>query len=156
MDAGELPPDCDARTRRLFDYWQAIRPVGQQFPGRRHFEPTSLPDLLRWLWLIDVQRVPLRFRCRLAGTGHREMVGAEVTGAWIDEMRPGFTKTRSYADFVAAAGGETIWRRSPPDLRADKRYVETELLVLPLAEDGATVDMLLGLTLYRRADGTAA
>jgi hypothetical protein len=147
------PPDCDARVRRLLDYWRSIHPAGGGLPGRAHFEPTALPDLLRWLWLLDVVRAPLRFRCRLVGTGHREMMGRDLTGRWVDEVFPEFPKSETYANLIAAAAGETRWSRGAPIFAATKNYVATEWLVLPLASDGATVDMLLGLALYTREDG---
>jgi hypothetical protein len=156
MTVAALPPVCDARVARLLEYWRSIRPAEHRFPGRRHVEPTDLPELLRWLWLVDVQQAPLRFRCRLVGTGHREMMGKDCTGFWIDEVFPDFTQRRSYADFAAAAAGEPRWYRGEPDFAPPQSYVGTERLMLPLAADGETVDMLLGLTLYTRADGMVA
>jgi hypothetical protein len=156
MATGLPPPDCDERVTRLLAYWRSIHPSGGGLPGRAHFEPTALPDLLRWLWLVDVARAPLRFRCRLVGTGHRAMMGRDFTGSWVDEIFPNFAATERYADFAAAAAGETRWYRGASDFAAAKNYVATERLVLPLASDGAAVDMLLGLTLYTLKDGRVA
>lgn len=156
MTAEQLPTDCDARTRRLCAYWQSIRPGTDRLPGRRNFEPTDLPELLRWLWLMDVVRPPPRFRCRLFGTGHREIIGRDFTGNWLDEAFPHFAASRTHADFVAALSGEPCWYRGAADYITTKGYIGIERLVLPLAADGATVDMLLGLTLYTREDGRAA
>ena len=151
-----VPPDSDARVRRLLAYWRSIRPAADLLPGRRHFEPMDLPDLLRWLWLFDVQRTPLRFRCRLLGTGHRDVHGRDFTGQWLDEVFADFPATRTHGDFTAALAGEPRWYRGVPDFAAAKAYVGIERLVLPLAADGASVDMLLGITVYRRDDGTMA
>ncbi len=151
-----VSPDSDARVRRLLAYWRSIRPAADILPGRRHFEPTDLPDLLRWLWLVDVARTPLRFRCRLFGTGHRDVVGRDFTGYWLDEVFPHFPATQTHADFTAALAGEPRWYRGAPDYAAAKGYSGIERLVLPLAADGVSVDMLLGLTVYRREDGTMA
>jgi PAS domain-containing protein len=149
-----VPPDCDVRIGRLLEYWRAIAPVAGRLPGRQHLEPTDLPELLRWIWLIDVQPEPLRFRYRLVGTGHREVIGRDVTGMPVDEVMPDFPRMPGYADFIAAAGGEMRFCRRPPPFAVDKSFVLMERLALPLARDGTTVDMLLGLTLYMRADGT--
>jgi len=149
-----VPPDCDARVARVLAYWDSIRPAPDRLPGRQHLEPSDLSEVLRWVWLVDVQREPLRFRYRLVGTGHREVIGADLTGKWIDEVFPDFTLMRGYPEFVAVTQGEVSYCRRAPEIRVGKKYVEMERLLLPLARDGVSVDMMLGFTLYTRADGT--
>jgi hypothetical protein len=155
VSSAVLPPDCDARIRRVFDYWRAIRPAEDRLPGRQHLEPADLPELLRWLWLVDIQREPLRFRYRLVGTGHREVIGQDLTGKWIDEAFSHFPRMATYPQFLDVVAGEPRYCRCPPPFRVDERYVAMERLLLPLARDGLSVDMMLGFTIYRRADGTA-
>jgi hypothetical protein len=150
-----VPPEGDRRIRRLVDYWRGIHPAEATLPGRQHVEPLDLSEVLRWLWLVDVQRAPLRFRYRLVGTGHRDAMGADLTGRWIDEVFPGFAHLRGYADFVAVAGGEMRYCRRAPEFPVEKRLVRMERVLLPLARDGVTVDMLLGLSLFTRTDGSA-
>jgi hypothetical protein len=149
-----VPPEGDKRIWRIFDYWRRISPSETVLPGRQHLEPLDLPEVLRWVWLVDVQREPLRFRYRLVGTGHRDAMGADLTGRWVDEVFPGFARLRAHADLVAAAGGETRYCRRAPELPVEKGLVRMERVVLPLARDGVTVDMLLGLSLFTRADGS--
>lgn len=156
VSTAALPPDCDARIRRVYEYWRAIRPAEDRLPGRQHLEPSDLSEVLRWLWLVDVQREPLRFRYRLVGTGHREVIGTDLTGKWIDEAFAHFPRMQGYADFLAVSDGGVRYCRGAPELPVDKKYVSMERLLLPLARDGVSVDILLGLTLYTRADGTVA
>src|SRR6266849_5312118 len=73
ISSAEVPPECDRRIRALYDYWCGIHPTEAILPGRQHVEPLDLAEVLRWLWLVDVQREPLRFRYRLVGTGHRDV-----------------------------------------------------------------------------------
>lgn len=148
------PPDSDKRIRRLYDYWRAIHPAEAILPGRQHVEPLDLPELLRWLWLVDVHREPLRFRYRLLGTGHRDVMGADLTGRWLDEVFPGFAGLKGYGDLVAVACGETRYCRRAPEFPVEKDLVQMERVLLPLARDGVTVDMLLGLSLFTRKDGS--
>jgi hypothetical protein len=151
-----LPPDCDARIRRVFDYWRTIRPAEDRLPGRQHLEPSDLSEVLRWVWLADVQREPLRFRYRLVGTGHRAVIGSDPTGKWLDEAFADFPSMKAYADFAASATGEARYRRGTPEFPVAEKYVSMEVVLLPLARDGVAVDMLFGLTLYTRADGRIA
>src|SRR5487761_1780687 len=125
----DLPP-CDKRISELYRYWQSIRPAAGRLPGRQHFQPTDIPHLLQWIWLADVQRTPLRFKYRLVGEAH-----------------PRFRQSTAYPHFVAAAErAQVAFYRGPPVYVIDLRYKTIERLILPMAQDGATVDMLLGIT----------
>lgn len=149
-----VPPDCDGRIRRLYDYWRSIHPEGGRLPGRQHLEPLDLPELLRWLWLVDVLGVPPRFRYRLVGTGQTQAMERDLTGRWLDEAYDRFRDTPDHADFVAVAQGEIRYRRGAPEYHVEKSHALMERLLLPLARDGRSVDMLLGIILYSRDDGT--
>lgn len=102
------------RAQRLYGYWRSIAPQGA-LPGRQHFDPMDVPDLLSCLWLLDVQRDPFRLRYRLAGTAIVEAIGREVTGQWLDEAHPhiedrgGFLARYSgWSRAVSRAGAKAI------------------------------------------------
>jgi hypothetical protein len=149
-----VPPSCDARIRRLYDYWRSIHPAGDRLPGRQHLEPLDFPDLLRWVWLLDVVAEPERFRYRLIGTGQVHAMGRDLTGHWLGDAYDRFDGTRDHADVVALAEGEIRYSRHAPEYRVEKSHVLMERLLLPMARDGVSVDMGLGITLYTRDDGT--
>jgi hypothetical protein len=141
-----LPPG-DARVASLYHYWLALRPCPGLLPARRHFSPFDVPSLLQWLWLTDVQRSPLRFKYRLIGTRHVEAEGADRTGRWYDEVHPRFEASTAFPHFVAVAEQRRVaFYRGPPVYVIDARWKTIERLILPLAEDGREVDMLLGIT----------
>jgi hypothetical protein len=149
-----VPPDCDGRIRRLLDYWRSIQPARDRLPGRQHLEPLDFPDLLRWLWLVDVVGSPPRFRYRLVGTGQAQAMERDLTGHWLDEAYDDFRDRRDHAEFVAVAAGEIRYSRRAPEYRVESSHVMMERLLLPLARDGVSVDMVLGIALYTREDGT--
>jgi hypothetical protein len=147
LSSAALPEDCDARIRLLHDYWRGIHPP-HGLPGRQHVEPLDLTRLWRWLWLVDVARAPLRFRCRLVGTSHREVLGIDLTGRWLDEAFAGFAQSQGYADMLAVAQGELRYCRREPGFPTARRLRRMERVLLPLARDGATVDMMLCLSVF--------
>lgn len=149
-----VPPDCDGRIRRLYDYWCSIRPADDRLPGRQHLEPLDLPELLQWLLLLDVVGEPPRFRYRLVGTGQARVMECELTGRWLDEAYDDFREKRDHAELVAVAGGTIGYSRGAPEYRVERSHVLMERLLLPLARDGVNVDMVLGIALYTREDGT--
>jgi len=134
-------------------YWQGIRPAPDLLPGRQHFEPLDVPDLLPHIWLVDVERKPFRLRFRLVGTAHVEIRKRDLTGCYVDEEFPTSPVFTHRAREVVATCGHS-WRRGRPnwDL-GDEAFAALENIILPLARDGRTVDMLLCLTIYHRIDG---
>ncbi len=144
-----VPADGDdARFRWLFDYWHGRHRDGL-LPGRQHVDPVDFPHLLGRIYLVEVIREDgrLRFRFRLWGSRIRGIFGHDHTGRWLEDIAaPG-----TLADISAALTTCTLearpffWRR--PMLVHSAEYAATRRLVLPLAGDGTTVDMLLGLIL---------
>jgi hypothetical protein len=151
MDLSNSPlaADCDPRLRRLYDYWLSLRPAAGGWPGRQHIDPAAICDLLPWIWMVDVERNPLRFRYRLLGTEQVQAMERDLTGRFLDEAHTSFVTSVSYPQYVAAAERAEIgYRRGPPVFHLNKDYVALERLLLPLAKDGATVDVLLAITVY--------
>ncbi|HYM02237.1 MAG TPA: PAS domain-containing protein [Stellaceae bacterium] len=137
--------------RQLYAYWLSVHPAGGGLPGRQHVDPAALPSLLPNIWLVDVQREPLRFRYRLFGTAQVTVVGSDLTGQWLDEAHPTFLTSVAYAQFVAAVErGEPGYRSGHPFIIVPKDYLMMERLILPLARDGTTVDMLLAISVYHK------
>lgn len=147
---GETPaPDWHPNIARLFLYWRSITPA-TGLPGRQHLEPLDIASLLPGIWLLDVQPEPFRLRYRLVGTEAVEAIGAEVTGRWMDEAHAAIAENPGYLDRYRAVCEHRIpsWRRGIPQLWVNKQYHTLENLVLPLASDGVTVDMIVALTVY--------
>lgn len=146
---GAPPEDSHPRIRALYDYWSAKRPAPDKLPGRQHIDPVEIPQLLRWVWLVDVLRDPLRFRYRLTGSEFIGAMGGNYTGRFVGEADPDFfsqTWGRHYS--AAADQGLVGYFRGRPIIHAERNYVWMERLLLPLATDGGNVNMLLGITLY--------
>jgi hypothetical protein len=150
-----IPPTCDDWVRWLHDYWQRKRPAPGVLPGRQHIDPLDFPQLLRWIWLADVHRAPLRFKYRLIGTVHVAMFGRDYTGHWIHEVLPMTLGTSFMAGLEQVANDATIYyERSPSyfhyaseDGSRLRRPTHPERLFLPLARDGRGVDMILAITI---------
>lgn len=146
--SGEPATHWHPKIGQFFRYWRSIHPA-QGLPGRRHLDPLAIPSLLPGIWLLDVQREPFRLRYRLAGTETVEAIGVEVTGRWMDEINPLPLRDQHYLDRYRAIveQRQPSWRRGPP-LLMSKRVRTIENLVVPLAADGTTVDMLAGFTVF--------
>lgn len=146
-----IPQTVHPKIRRIFEYWLAIHP-DSGIPGRQHFDPVDVPDLLPHIRLIDIVGDPPRFRVRVCGERVRDHFGIPQQGRFYDEMFPGFISRPSYRDFMAAIATRLPQvHRGHCELTPDKEFVPLERIVLPLAGDGETVDMILAVSLFGEA-----
>jgi hypothetical protein len=136
------------KIRKIFKYWTAIHPESG-LPGRQHFDPVDVPDLLAHIRLVDVVGEPPRFRVRLCGGRIRDHFGSCQRDRYYDEMFPAFATRPSFRDFMAAIETHAPQlHRGHCELNPEKEFIPLERIVLPLASDGKTVDMLLVVSLF--------
>jgi hypothetical protein len=141
-------------VRRFYEHWLSLAPPGL-LPGRQQIQPEDMVPLLSRLWMMDVHRDPLRFRYRLCGTTLVHSLNREVTGQWLDEIQPETVYNPTVRDryrFVAEAGRPT-WRRGRSFWDRDPQHRTIENCVAPLAADGKTVDVIIGLAVLFDAAG---
>lgn len=134
---------------RFYDYWRSIHPPAG-LPGRQHFRPMDIPDLLPSVWMLDVQREPFRLRYRLVGTRIEEVRGRALTGMWLDETSPEIRDMEVYYRRYRAAieTRQPQWRRGPSQMQHLRDIEDLENIILPMASDGSTVDLLLCKTIF--------
>jgi hypothetical protein len=127
--------------RDLYALWLAKRPAGG-LPARRAFDPVEMPRLLPWVTLFDVEYEPMRFRVRLVGTGVVEGTGMDNTDRYLDEL--------NCIEHTLARCRQLVETRQPyfhanlPMPWSPNDFRTYTVLGLPLADDGLTVDKILG------------
>lgn len=143
------------RITRLIDYWRELSPGPGLLPARHHFDPMQVPDLLPGIWLVDVVRgTPNRYRYRLVGSALHDAGAPMRPGLFIDEMGDNIDQKAAFASYEQVINTrQPEWRRGPPILKHLKFIAALERVKLPLAEDGQTVDMILGMTVFYLLDG---
>ncbi len=127
--------------RRLYDYWESRR-GNRLYPARGDIDPVEFSFALGNVTLIEVLHSPLRFKFRLMGTLMAQRVGQDLTGRMVDDL-----PNPSYRDVLLRAYRESI-ETGQPNLHLYEQEIEGkpmqfEVLRLPLAEDGKTINMLL-------------
>jgi len=129
------------RLARLFDYWESKK-AGRKLPARAALDPVDFPYILPNLALADVLRDPLRFRFRVVGTEVVRRDGTDLTGKFTDDHPlPEYRELLGRTYSAVVAGGEpAVFRR---ERLMDGKPRQYEVLYLPLAADGVTIDMLM-------------
>jgi hypothetical protein len=142
---------------RLYEHWLALHPAPGMLPGRQHFDATEIADLRPLIWCLEVHRSPLRFRYCLVGETHEKAMQRELEGLWMHDAHAEFIKSYFYRNYV-----NVVNHRAPNYRKGRTRYrpapdlFEMERIMLPMAENGVDVDMILALTVYYHRDGTEA
>jgi hypothetical protein len=135
------------QVRELYAYWDAKR-RGRRMAARADIDPGEIAKLLPHLLLIDVEREPLRFRCRLAGTAAHDLREGrtirELTGRYLDEID--FATPEMQAKKLIPP--RVVATREPELAAARYTYHGTKTdnfwsLFLPLSNDDAEVHMIL-------------
>ncbi len=107
-------------------------------------------SLLPWINLIEVHRDngALRYRHRLVGTGIVDMRNRDGTGFWFDDLYDDtrILRVRRVLDLVVEDGHPRILEDDLGNTGRSYRILHS--LVLPLASDGETVDMLMAVAYY--------
>jgi hypothetical protein len=128
----------------LHRYWDGKR-GGRLMPARRDLDPSEIVKLLPHIYMLDVERDPLRFRYRLIGTAICTFLGRDYTGRIVDAATYGEGESLNRLLELFTAVVET---RGPVAYKGNIWYVsgrewrQVEALLMPLSRDGATVDII--------------
>lgn len=141
-------PQCiaDHRLRRLYDYWDGLRGA-RICPSRREVDPLQLQFILGNVSLIDVIADCRDFRIRLHGTELARRSGRELTGYLLSDLADADFRDRAVVSFTrvvtSAAPLHSLGQRT-----FDNRHVPYECVMLPLSDNGRSVDTLLNGIIY--------
>jgi len=134
------------RLRRLFEMWRARR-VDGRLPARGDFDVLEFRDFMGWLCIAEVLPGGEDLRYRLIGTNIVDRVGRDNTGKLVSETLPP-EALRIYHGLLRCpvalkTHGEIGWR--------GRDFLYHETLLLPLADDGETVDRFFVLMAIDRS-----
>lgn len=131
------------RLEAICDYWLAKQQSGR-LPSRDDLDPHDIRDVLPIVFLVDVEREPLRFRFRLVGTEFAAKYGRDFTGEFLDELVETSEADGAASDFMSCVTLRTCIRTHRRWKTESGYYWYFERILLPLADDAGTVNMLLG------------
>lgn len=133
---------CPEELRSLEAFWQMKR-GDRDLPSRCDFPPHELRPWLGNIGIVTVERgdEATRFRVVLSGTELDSYRGHSITGQYVDEICHNIASTTPYYH-------DCVARREPVSFLHDNSpnsaiYTHMGKLLLPLSEDGVTVDRIL-------------
>lgn len=128
--------------KRSYRYW-AERCHDGNLPGRKDLDPIDIPELLPNIMLVDVLRREgrFRFRFRLMGEQQVYVAGRNMVGEFVEDglERDAHDVIERFRRIVRHRRPH-FWRRN--FLTEEKKHFVYDSVALPLASDGAMVDMI--------------
>ena len=138
------------------DAWKRVA-AGRLAPRREEITPALLRSVLPSIWMIDVIDGGRDFRFRFAGDRVIQFMGRRYAGELLSDHIdvPFFQRMKAILS-------ECVSRKAPVavgPLRSNlpgKEFLEIEVVVMPLSEDGETVSCLFGAMDVRGVGTTPA
>lgn len=128
-------------NRLSYDYWKQKR-GDRLMPARSDIDPADIQKILPHVFLLDVRQQPLDFRYRLIGSKMDEHMLGRYTGLWMSQIPHQRPPSRIWANCrkVALEGRPLVG--DTPYIGKGSEFLTTEDLIMPLSDDGLTVEML--------------
>jgi hypothetical protein len=133
-----IPDHADLSA--LYDLWHEVH-AGVRLPSRTDFPTQVLRPWFGHLAILRVLGPEQRLRVDLVGTRIVELDGQDCTGRCLDEVVPPHAVDTVLAPYreLLNTGQPVYHRYTAPD----RPLLGVHRLLLPLAEDGDTIDRIL-------------
>lgn len=117
-------------------------------PSRTDIDPSAIREILPHVFLVDVHEEARDFRYRLIGTYLEDHWVSRYTGLWLSEI-----PEQRAPSMIFSALTKAVERRRPSCFNLPYRgrksiYSQSEDIMLPLSDDGETVNMILACSVF--------
>ena len=143
-----LPETADKKLTQMLAYWRSLRD-GDGFPGRNAIDPLSIPKLLPYILLLDVEKDDFRFR--LVGEAVNRRYGGQIKSRSLTELLDGQILTETLDEHVRCIHSHapvftcnTIQTIDTDDMKLYQR------LILPLSDNGSEVQSIAGVMHFEK------
>jgi len=132
------------KSKALYEIWKSLT-GGRVAPKREEITLGLVRNLTPWLWTADVIDNGADFRFRMAGDRIAQFYGQPLAGSPISEL-----PNNPFLERVKQVLTYCVKDKRPVALgpirsrREGKEHWEIEAVVVPLSEDGKTINCLMG------------
>lgn len=131
-------------SRDFYDHWLTLAQRRGGIPLREDLDPADITGLLPHLFIVEKIRETGRFFFRLSGTRIREIMGAENTRHFLDELLHGDDLATVSAMFDQVLGQGVCIRSIEGLTYSDRSYLRVEIVRLPLRAADGECRLVLG------------
>jgi hypothetical protein len=141
--AEPVPPGLQPLLR----YWEQKR-GDRRMPRRADIEPSDLVPYLPCMMIVDVVADVRRYVYRLVGTREVEMRGHDPTGRPVLEAFLGAGPEEVFSNYDRVVESRAPHVDTETVVTTENRLDDSEVIFLPLSEDGETVSQILVYTVF--------
>jgi hypothetical protein len=133
------------KSRAIYALWKNLT-GNRMAPKRKEITLDLVGNLTPWMWTVDVVDNGADFRSRLVGDRLAQFFGKRLTGSLLSEL-----PNNLFFERVRHIMTHCVEHKQPVAMGPirsgyeDKDHWETEVVVLPLSEDGENVTCLIGV-----------
>lgn len=138
--------------RTIAEHWNAVR-GDRLMPGWNDIVPSRISAQLKFVWVYRYDRVTRQFTGRLAGNVIETVFGKSFRGMPMTALYPPHDYERLHARAERVVREPALFRGDGRVFVHFERIGNGERIILPLADDGANGDGILGATVYQPAMG---
>ena len=128
--------------RALYRYWTQVR-AGRWAPPWSEFHLNELPsEIIPWCVVVDIHREPLTFKYRFWGTRVVDLLGADLTGKFSDDIPSQPYAVRARAEYTEMLERKTAMYTDKPHINAMEMEVRYQILRVPFSSGGEIENIL--------------
>lgn len=139
---------CHPRIADFYRYWDAKRD-NRRMPSRADMVPAEMKIFLPGIVLVAVSYGPLRLVYRLVGTREVDYRGYDPTGKDVAQHFAGSSQSEVLRNYELVIDSKSFVYDEDCLLSADHSFQEAGTLLLPLSDDGNSINMVIVYNHYR-------
>ncbi len=140
-------PDADPKIHGFLSAWLDAR-GDALVPRRKSFSPMTIPTLLRFVWMYEFDPKRQDFVCQLAGESVNEAWGGSIKGRTIREVVGKIDYPAVKRRWDTIIGQPAIQYGAVEERLTSLETWQAERLLLPMASQDGTINVMLGCSLY--------
>ena len=133
----------------VFDYWNSKRNVGK-LPARRDLDVLDIHKIMPLVVIFEVRQQPLDFLYRLVGTAVTENSHQDYTGKLLSSLDGKGPGSMIWKSLDTVRQNREVIFSEVPYVGPKDDLLRSTLLLLPLADDGETVDRVLLVVAFHK------
>jgi len=134
--------------RNVIRHWSEARGT-RRMPGWDNLSPAAIKEQLTIIWCWRFDSVSRDFVGRLAGERIESVLGMSIRGVRMSQVFARHDYAKALARHMRVMTGPAFFRGQGLVFRHLERFDIGERIILPLADDGAHGDGILGATEYQ-------
>lgn len=133
------------RSKAMYERWKALA-KGRLAPRRDEISLGVVRNLAQWFWMIDVVDGGADFRFGLAGDQINRFYGYHLRGTLLSECPDTAYFRALRGTLLRCVHHKAAFAVGPvPSDYPGKEHLEVEKLMLPVSDDGETVNGIVGM-----------